>query len=160
MARTPKNPTISLPSSVAKAPVSLPSNEPSPSVTFSPAALQALIAECTEQRKMIADLLQLKAATGAAPKPAKAAKGKASAPTMSIAGKTDKAIANELLAIKLFKKQGFSNVIPHVNIKTYNRWMAENRRPIEGSKSIRVNNLRLFHITQTREVTSAEKIAY
>jgi len=81
------------------------------------------------------------------------------APVAVAGNKTDKALANEILTVKLFKKAGFQNVVPHVNVKTFNLWMKENpaRRPIEGSKSIKVNNLRLFHVTQTREVTAAER---
>lgn len=133
----------------------LPSNEPSPSVTFSPAALQALIDEVTASRAEMAELkaglIESNKRKMATPAPV------AASPKLSVAGKTDKALANEILCVKLFKKQGFSDIKPHVNVKTFNKWMAEGRRPIEGTKSIRVNNLRLFHLTQTRPVTSDEK---
>jgi ribosomal protein L24 len=122
-----------------------------PAVSFSPEALSKLLNELTAQRAELADLKEKmieanKAKMDQIAKPA----------TMSVAGKSETAIQNELLAIRLFKKAGFQNVVPHQNVKTFNRWMAEGRRPIEGSKSIRVANLRLFHVTQTREVTSAE----
>jgi len=137
----------------------LPSNEPSPAVTFSPAALQALIDEVTASR---AEMAELKAGLIEANKRkldtiAKAAKP---APVAVATGKTDKSAANDALCIKLFRKAGFQNVVPHVNVKTFNLWLREDgRRPIEGSKSIKVNNLRLFHVTQTREITAAEKKA-
>jgi len=130
-----------------------------PAVSFSPEALSKLLNELTAQR---AELAELKEQMIEANKAKMDTFAKAAKPaTMAIAGKTDKAIANEILTVKLFKKAGFQNVVPHVNVKTFNLWMKENpaRRPIEGSKSIKVNNLRLFHVTQTREVTAAEKKA-
>jgi len=141
----------------------LPSTEPAirepaalPPVTFSPEKLAELLNMLSDQK---AELAAIKASMVESNKRKLDATAGKPAPTMSVAGKTDKAIANEILTVKLFKKQGFSNVVPHVNVKTFNRWMAEGRRPIEGSKSIKVNNLRLFHVTQTREVTAAEKKA-
>jgi hypothetical protein len=147
MARSPKNPTLGLPSSETKAAVREPATMPA--VSFSPEALSKLLNELTAQR---AELAELKAGLIEANK----RKLNKIAPVAIAGSKTDKAVENELLCIKLFKKAGFQNVIPHQNVKTFNLWTAENRRPIEGSKSIKVNNLRLFHVTQTREVTSAE----
>jgi hypothetical protein len=90
-------------------------------------------------------------------KPGKAAKASpAPAPTMAIAGKTERAIQNELLCIRLFKKAGYGVVVPHVDVKTFNRWQAIGLRPVEGSKSTRVGNLRLFHKSQCRVVTADE----
>jgi hypothetical protein len=129
----------------------LPSNEASPAVTFSPEAMAALLNEVSEGRKLIAKLSE---AATAQTQAANTKPGKA--PTMSIAGKSERAIRNELDCIKLFKKAGFGVVVPHVDVRTFNRWMAVGLRPVEGSKSTRVGNLRLFHKSQCRVVTSDE----
>ena len=42
---------------------------------------------------------------------------------------------------------------------TFNRWMAKGYRPMEGSKSLKIRNLRLFHKTQVRSITSEERAA-
>lgn len=109
-----------------------------PSVTFTPAKLQAVIAEAVAL-----------ALAG------KKADGKAAA----VAGKTERSIQNEVKTARAFKKAGFADAVPHVNVKTFNRWMAEGRRPIEGTKSIKVSNLRLFHVSQTRAITVEEREA-
>ena len=139
----------------------LPSNEVKPAITepgaardvsFSPEDLQAVIAKVTADAVAMATAAlraEMQQALGA--KPAEAAK----APTMSIAGKTERAIQNELLAIRLFKKAGYGVVVPH-QVRTFNRWQAIGLRPVEGSKSVRVGNLRLFHKSQCRVVTAAE----
>jgi hypothetical protein len=45
---------------------------------------------------------------------------------------------------------------PHVNILTFNKWAEKGYRPIEGSKSLKVKNLRLFHVSQVRKLTADE----
>src|SRR5258706_9441801 len=110
-----------------------------PVPTLSPQALQALIEEVTALRSAVAK-----------------AEASAAKPTMSVAGKTSKQIQNELQTIRAFKKAGFGTVQPHLNVKTFNRWLLENRRPLEGSKSVRAGGLRLFHVSQTRPLTKEE----
>jgi hypothetical protein len=150
MARSRK-PT--LPSSETKPAISEPATMPA--VTFSPEALAALLNEVTESRKAIADLTAVVAAQAQnTAKPAKAAK-----PTMSIAGKTERSIKNEIETVRAFKRAGFGNVTCHVDVLTFNKWMAQGLRPIPGSKSLRVANLRLFHRSQCQPVTAAEKAA-
>jgi predicted transcriptional regulator len=80
---------------------------------------------------------------------------KATANKMSIAGKSERAIKNELQTIKAFKKIGVT-ATPHVDVFTFNLWVKKGFRPIEGSKSVRVNNLRLFHKSQCRPITKDE----
>jgi len=77
----------------------------------------------------------------------------------AVAGKTERSIQNEVKTARAFKKAGFADAVPHVNVKTYNRWLSEGRRVIEGCKSVKVANLRLFHISQTRLITLEEKQA-
>lgn len=147
------------------------SQKPMPEVSFSPELLSKLLNEVTEQRKLIAELLADREETkeyrtGAAYLPGSRASKAVTAtmdrksgpgPKLSVAGKTQRSLRNEIDTVKAFQKAGFKNVKPHVNVKTFNRWVAEGRRPIEGSKSLTVANLRLFHVTQTREITAAEK---
>ncbi len=106
------------------------------SVTLSPEALQAVIAEAVA------------IAMGQ-----KKADGKAAA----MAGKSERSLQNEIAVVKAFKKAGFGDVRPHIDVKTFNRWVAEGLRPIEGSKSLKIKNLRLFHRTQCRTFTLEEK---
>ena len=73
--------------------------------------------------------------------------------------KSERSIKNEIAVVKAFKKAGFGNVTPHVDVMTFNRWVANGMRPIEGSKSLKVKNLRLFHKTQCRNFTLEEKAA-
>ena len=59
--------------------------------------------------------------------------------------------------VRAFKKAGYGVVIPRINVKTFRRWVEEDgRRPVEGSKSLKVKNLRLFHISQTRSLEAEE----
>jgi hypothetical protein len=75
-------------------------------------------------------------------------------------GKSEKSLKNEIAVMKAFKKAGFGDVKPHVDVKTFNKWMLDDGlRPVEGSKSIRVAHLRLFHRSQCRPVTAEEKAA-
>jgi hypothetical protein len=101
-----------------------------PPVTLTPAALQAVIAEATRQ----------------------------SAPTI-INGKSERSIKNEIAVVKAFAEAGFKDAKPHVNIFTFRKWMERGYRPVEGSKSLKISNLRLFHVSQVRKITSEEKAA-
>ena len=109
-------------------------------VTFSPEALQAVIAQA-----VAAALAQSKA--------------KPSASATKLDGKSERSIKNEIAVVRAFKKAGFGNVTPHVDVMTFNRWVAAGFRPIEGTKSTKVKNLRLFHKTQVRSITAEEKSA-
>ena len=132
MARSPKTP------------------EASPEVTFSPQALQALLEEVTAGRKLIAEsMAELKELKAKVDQPAK----------MSVAGKSERSIKNEIAVVRAFKAKGFGNVTPHVDVKTFKKWMLDGLRPMEGSKSLRVGNLRLFHKSHLRPLTMEEKQA-
>ena len=130
----------------------------SPEVSFSPQALQALLEEVTAGRDLIADtmaaLTEQKAEldalkTKVADQPVR----------LSGAGKSERSIKNEIAVVRAFKAKGFGNVTPHVDVKTFNKWMLDGLRPMEGSKSLRVGNLRLFHKSQLRPLTMEEKQA-
>jgi hypothetical protein len=72
------------------------------------------------------------------------------------AGKAANAAKLELDTVRAFKRKGFGEVTPRVNVKTFNLWVKDGRRPKEGEKSVKVRNFRFFHLSQTRELTSAE----
>jgi hypothetical protein len=111
--------------------------------TFSPEALAALINEVTASRKLMAEAM------------AEIAELK-SAKTPAANGKSSKSAENEAKTIKAFAKAGFGKVAPRVDVKTFNLWKADGLRPKEGTRSIKINNLRLFHRSQLRPMTAAE----
>jgi hypothetical protein len=113
--------------------------------TFSPEAVAEIVGKALAEQR--AEFLAAMAAQQQAEKPA----------TMAIAGKSDQAVKNELATIKAFHKAGFKDAKPHVNILTFNKWVEKGFRPIEGSKSLRINNLRLFHVSQVRKLTAEDK---
>jgi hypothetical protein len=132
----------------------MPANKPAalPEPTFSPEMLSKLLNEMTEQRKFIAELMAERQILNAAASAAKPAKTQ----TLSVAGKSEKVIKNELECIRAFKKLGIANVVPKVNVLTFNKWLERGLRPLEGSKAVRVQNLRLWHETQVRPLTKEE----
>jgi hypothetical protein len=111
-----------------------------PVPTLTQEALANLLNEITQSRKELAELKQAMAA-----KPAVAANGK-----------SDISTENERRTKKAFERAGFKDVQPRINILTFNRWIEKGFRPIEGSKSLKISGMRLFHISQVRELTSAE----
>jgi hypothetical protein len=113
-------------------------------VSFSPEELQRVIAE----------------AVAAATAQAKAEFAEALAAKPSAAnGKSQTSMHNEIAVVKAFRKAGFGTVVPHEDVKTFNRWVAAGYRPIEGSKSLKIKNLRLFHKSQCRPITAEQKQA-
>jgi len=123
-------------------------NAANPPVTFSAEELQRVIAQATA-----AAVAEATASLRAEMQAALAAK------TPAVSGKGDRSIENEIAVVKAFKKAGFGNVKPHEDVRTFNRWLAAGYRPMEGSKSLKVKNLRLFHKSQCRPITAEEKKA-
>ena len=74
-------------------------------------------------------------------------------------GKGERSMANEIAVVKAFKRAGFGTVKPHEDARTFNRWVAAGFRPKEGSKAVKVANLRLFCKAQVRPITPEEKAA-
>jgi hypothetical protein len=124
-----------------------PTNEAKP-VTFSPEKMAEILNEITETRKLVAEQMAEIAALKAQPAKAKAANGQ-----------SEVSHKNELAAIKAFKKAGFGIIKPNIDTFTFGRWVAKGYRPVEGSKSVKVNGLRLFCQKQVRELTAEEKAA-
>jgi hypothetical protein len=106
--------------------------------TFSLEELNKLIAEATAKAK--AELMGEMQAMQAKP-----ANGKAAQVDMQV--------------VRSFKRAGFGVVKPRIDTKTFNIWLAEGKRPLEGSKSVKVGGLRLFHRSQLRELTIEENAA-
>ena len=125
---TPETPKASA-TQAANPPVTFDVNDP---------AFQAIVAQAVAARLAAIE----------AEKPAK----------MSIAGKSEQAIKNEIQTVQAFKRIGVK-ATPHVDTFTFNKWISLGYRPKEGSKSVRVNNLRLFHKSQCRPITAEEKQA-
>jgi hypothetical protein len=120
----------------------------SPEVSFTPEALQAVIADAKQQavEKATASLkAEMQAALAAKPS--------------ATNGRSERSLRNEVAVVKAFKKAGFGDLRPHEDIRTFNRWMEAGFRPLEGSKSIKINNLRLFCRAQCRPITAEEKQA-
>jgi hypothetical protein len=61
------------------------------------------------------------------------------------------------LVVSAFRRAGYRTVTPRVDTKTFNKWIEEGRRPKEGERSVKVKQFRLFHVSQTRELTAEEK---
>jgi hypothetical protein len=75
---------------------------------------------------------------------------------MGSGGKSAKSAENERKTIAAFKAKGFGVVVPRKDVLTFRRWVELGYRPVEGSKSIKVANLRLFHRSQVRQLSVEE----
>lgn len=134
---------------MATRPPKSPDTQAGPSATITPDALKAMLDSMNEMRAMVDKY------KGEAEAAQKAMSEKPA--TMTLAGKTTKQVQNEIQVLRAFKKAGFKDAQPRINIMTFNRWIAAGRRPTEGSKSIKAGGMRLFHVSQTRELTAEEK---
>jgi hypothetical protein len=115
-----------------------------PPVTFSPEKLAELLNMLTDQK---AELAALKAMAFKGDKAVEIAKANVDKAVKAVAAKSEKSTANEIAAVKAFRRLGIV-AKPRVDTFTFNLWLAKGFRPIEGSKSVRVANLRLFHESQ------------
>ncbi|WP_316200794.1 MULTISPECIES: hypothetical protein [unclassified Bradyrhizobium] len=70
--------------------------------------------------------------------------------------KASKADETAQAAIKAFKRAGYADVQPHVNVLTYSKWLQQGRKVKAGEKAIKAKNLRLFHVSQTEPIAKAE----
>jgi hypothetical protein len=119
-------------------------NAASPPVTFSPEELQRVIAQATAAAvaEATASLkVEMQAALAAKP---------------SVAGKPDRSAENLAATIRAFKRLGIKDIQPHVNVLTFKKWTEAGYRPKEGSKAVKVANLRLWHVSQVRALTKEE----
>jgi hypothetical protein len=123
--------------------------------SFSLEAVEKIVAESLAKQR--AEFLQAMADQQAKDK-AEANAKVIPATKISMAGKGDQAIKNEIQTVRAFKKLGIT-AKPHVDTFTFNIWVSKGYRPKEGSKSVRVNNLRLFHESQVRKLSKEELAA-
>jgi hypothetical protein len=135
MVRTPKNETP------AKAETAV----AAPPVTFTPEALQAVIAQATAQA-----VAEATASLKAEMQAALAAKSPANN------GKPDRSAENEQATVRTFKRLGIKDIQPHINVLTFRKWTEAGYRPKEGSKAVKVANLRLWHVSQVRPLSKEE----
>jgi hypothetical protein len=76
-------------------------------------------------------------------KPVKLAEGHS-----NVDAKTDRALKTAAAVVRAFKKAGYGDVQPRVDVQTYNRWLAAGLKVRVGEKSVKVGTLRLFHVSQ------------
>ena len=108
-----------------------------------------------EKVSLTADALQEMIQTAvaqavAAAQPAKKAKG--GKPGPKVKTEEEKAAARaktDKEAVAAFAKAGFKDIVPRVDVMTYNRWIENGRRVKKGEKSVKVGSFPLFHISQT-----------
>jgi hypothetical protein len=125
-------------------PTKTPEIPANPPVTFSPEELQRVIAQATA------------AAVAEATASLKAEMQAALAAKPSVAGKPDRSAENLATTIRAFKRLGIKDIQPHVNVLTFKKWTEAGYRPKEGSRAVKVANLRLWHVSQVRALTKEE----
>jgi hypothetical protein len=137
MARTTKTPETTKSAEAAK-----PGTNPPVTFDLKDTTLQAIIAQAVSIAldKQKSELME-------------------AAKSAAASGKSERSMANEVAVVRAFRKAGFGNVTPHVDVMTFNRWASKGFRPKEGTKSLKIKNLRLFHKSQVRPLTSEEKQA-
>src|SRR5262245_65414668 len=64
------------------------------------------------------------------------------------------------LTVAAFKRKGFANVTPRVDVLTYAKWVEKGFKVKEGEHAIKVKNLRLFCAAQVQPITKAEQAEY
>jgi hypothetical protein len=72
----------------------------------------------------------------------------------------DRTLDMDSLCVKAFKRAGIENVRPREDVLTYNRWIEAGRRVRPGEASVKVKNLRLFHVSQTDPISEKEKAEF
>jgi hypothetical protein len=139
---TPEDVTLTTPvKQAASKPMSKASESALPETTFSPELLSKILNELTETKKQLTGLMAERQAK----------------PSVSTGDKINLSDKNDKDCIRIFKKAGFKEPLtPRVNILTFRKWVENGYRPVEKSKALKVNNLRLWHVSQVRPLTKAE----
>jgi len=52
--------------------------------------------------------------------------------------------------VKAFRRAGFTDAQPRLNVLTYRKWLEQGYRVKPGEKSVKVAQFRLFHASQTQ----------
>ena len=72
-------------------------------------------------------------------------------------GKTEASLKIDILVVKAFKRAGFGEVQPRVDVMTYNKWLASGHKVKPGEKATKVRQFRLFHRSQVEAVEVPSK---
>jgi len=67
-------------------------------------------------------------------------------------GKTEASLKIDILVVKAFKRAGFGEVQPRVDVMTYNKWLASGHKVKPGEKATKIKQFRLFHKSQVEFV--------
>jgi len=67
-------------------------------------------------------------------------------------GKTEQQLRIDIMVVKAFKKAGFGEVQPRVDVMTYNKWLASGHKVKPGEKATKIKQFRLFHKSQVEFV--------
>jgi hypothetical protein len=68
--------------------------------------------------------------------------------TANLDAKQSRALEMDVRVVRAFKKAGYGDVTPRVDVRTYNRWLADGLKVRVGEKSVKCGTLRLFHRSQ------------
>src|SRR5262245_39230352 len=71
-------------------------------------------------------------------------------------GKSVQSQRNEEQCIIAFRRLGYGDVVPNVDVFTYNRWIAAGFKVKRGETAVKVKNLRLFHKSQVEKISPEE----
>jgi hypothetical protein len=107
-------------------------------VTFSPQQLQQVIAEA------VAVAL---AARNAKPVPA----------NKLVNGRTELQLKTDIAVCKAFRKAGYGDVQPRIDVMTDQRWLAAGYRVRPGERATKIKQFRLFHRSQVEAVELPSK---
>ena len=68
----------------------------------------------------------------------------------------------DAVVVRAFKKKGYEeqDIRPRENTLTYRRWIELGRKVKPGEHAVKCRNLRLFHVSQTQEISAKEKAAF
>lgn len=71
--------------------------------------------------------------------------------------KQSRSLEMDVRVVRAFKKAGYGEVTPRVDVRTYNRWLAEGLKVKVGEKSVKCGTLRLFHVSQCEAYVAPPK---
>jgi uncharacterized protein (DUF4415 family) len=72
-------------------------------------------------------------------------------------GKTEASLKIDILVVKAFKRAGFGEVQPRIDVMTYNKWLASGHKVKPGERATKVKQFRLFHRSQVEAVALPSK---
>jgi hypothetical protein len=100
------------------------------------------------------ELVSMIAAAVAAAKTERKAKGKKTGrKLLTEEEKTEKRAKIDAQTVTAFEKQGYKDIKPRENVRTFNKWIENGRRVKKGEKSTKCGSWPLFHYDQTEALT-------